>query len=156
MVASPPWFIHSYFDPMNWLKPLGLSVLAVSLGTVLSNSAQAQITSGGDGTAISPNGSTIDITGGTQAGSNLFHNFGQFNVNAGQTANFVDPGVQNILGRVTGGNASLINGVLQVTGGNANLYLMNPAGIVFGSGARLSVPGSFTATTANGIGFEGN
>ncbi|MBD2095690.1 filamentous hemagglutinin N-terminal domain-containing protein [Trichocoleus sp. FACHB-591] len=142
---------------MNWLKLLGLPVLAVGLATVVPNSAHAQITSAGDGTAISPNGSsTIDITGGTQAGSNLFHSFGQFNVEGGQTANFVDPGVQNILGRVTGGNASLINGALQVTGGNANLYLMNPAGIIFGSGASLNVPGSFTATTANGIGFEGN
>ncbi|MBD2122370.1 filamentous hemagglutinin N-terminal domain-containing protein [Trichocoleus sp. FACHB-262] len=142
---------------MNWLKLLGLPVLAVGLATVVPNSAHAQITSAGDGTAISPNGSsTTDITGGTQAGSNLFHSFGQFNVDAGQTANFVDPGVQNILGRVIGGNASLINGVLQVTGGNANLYLMNPAGIIFGSGASLNVGGSFTATTANGIGFEGN
>jgi large exoprotein involved in heme utilization and adhesion len=54
---------------------------------------------------------------------------------------------------VTGGEASVINGLLQVTGSNANLYLMNPAGIVFGANARLDVAGSFTATTANGIGF---
>lgn len=143
---------------MNWLKLLSLPVLTVGLATVLPDSAPAQITSGGDGTLVNQNDSAINITGGTitggtQAGSNLFHSFGQFNVDAGQTANFVDPGVQNILGRVTGGNTSLINGALQVTGGNANLYLMNPAGIIFGSGASLDVSGSFTATTANGIGF---
>jgi filamentous hemagglutinin family protein len=67
-----------------------------------------------------------------------------------QTANFTAaPNIQNILGRVVGGEASVINGILTVTGGaNPNLYLMNPAGIIFGSGASLSVPGSFTATTA--------
>ncbi|HEY9749662.1 MAG TPA: filamentous hemagglutinin N-terminal domain-containing protein, partial [Allocoleopsis sp.] len=157
MVASAAWIIHFYFDPMNWLKTFAFPVLAVNLATLLPHLAQAQITPGGDGTVVNPNGSsTIEVTGGTQAGSNLFHSFDQFNVDAGQTANFVDPGVQNILGRVTGGNASLINGILQVTGGNANLYLMNPAGIIFGSGASLNVPGSFTATTANGIGFGGN
>ncbi|MEP0873590.1 filamentous hemagglutinin N-terminal domain-containing protein [Trichocoleus desertorum AS-A10] len=138
---------------MHWLKLLGSSVLTVGLATVLADSAPAQVTSGGDGTLVNPSGGTINITGGTQAGSNLFHSFGQFSVDAGQTANFIDPGVQNILGRVMGGNASLINGVLQVTGGNANLYLMNPAGIILGSGASLDVSGSFTATTANGIGF---
>ena len=50
----------------------------------------------------------------------------------------------------------MINGLLQVTGGNSNLFLMNPAGIVFGQGASLNVPASFTATTANQIGFGNN
>ncbi|HEY9604208.1 MAG TPA: CHAT domain-containing protein, partial [Allocoleopsis sp.] len=59
-----------------------------------------------------------------------------------------------ILGRVIGGNPTLINGLIQVTGGNANLYLMNPAGIVFGANAQLNVPAAFMATTANGIGFN--
>ncbi|MGC1395377.1 MAG: choice-of-anchor Q domain-containing protein, partial [Coleofasciculaceae cyanobacterium] len=57
--------------------------------------------------------------------------------------------------RVVSGNASIINGLIQVTGGNSNLYLMNPAGIIFGQNASLNIPASFTATTANGIGFEG-
>ncbi|MBD2094172.1 filamentous hemagglutinin N-terminal domain-containing protein [Trichocoleus sp. FACHB-591] len=139
---------------MHWLKLLSSSVLTVGLATLLADSGPAQITSGRDGTLVNLSGGTINITGGTQTGSNLFHSFGQFSVDAGQTANFVDPGVHNILGRVTGGNAFLINGVLQVTGGNANLYLMNPAGIILGSRASLDVLGSFTATTANGIGFE--
>jgi filamentous hemagglutinin family protein len=71
--------------------------------------------------------------------------------------NFVStPSIQNILGRVVGGDASIINGLIQVSGSNANLYLMNPAGIVFGAGARLNVPASFFATTATGIGFGNN
>jgi large exoprotein involved in heme utilization and adhesion len=57
---------------------------------------------------------------------------------------------------VVGGNPSLINGLIQVTGGTPNLYLMNPAGIVFGENAQLNVPADFIATTATGIGFGDN
>ncbi|BBC26546.1 filamentous hemagglutinin N-terminal domain-containing protein [Pseudanabaena sp. ABRG5-3] len=94
----------------------------------------------------------INITGGTQAGANLYHSFQQFGLNQGQIANFLsNPNIQNILGRVVGGNPSVINGLIQVTGGNSNLYLLNPAGIIFGANASLNVPAAFTATTANGI-----
>ncbi|WP_204104190.1 MULTISPECIES: CHAT domain-containing protein, partial [Spirulina sp. CCY15215] len=72
-------------------------------------------------------------------------------------ANFLSaPEIRNILSRVVGGNPSLINGLIQVTGGNSNLFLMNPAGIVFGNNASLNVPGDFTATTATGIGLGDN
>ncbi|MEW6491497.1 MAG: filamentous hemagglutinin N-terminal domain-containing protein, partial [Cyanobacteriota bacterium] len=110
----------------------------------------------GTGTIINPNGNQIDITGGTLSGdnANLFHSFSQFGLSADQIANFVsNPNIRNILGRVTGGDASLINGLVQVTGGNSNLYLVNPAGIIFGNNAQLNVPASFTATTATGMGF---
>ncbi len=108
----------------------------------------------GTGTVVTPNGDRYDIQGGTQAGTNLFHSFQQFGLDAGQVANFVStPAIQNILGRVVGGDASIINGLIQVTGGNSNLFLMNPAGIVFGKDASLNVPASFMATTATGIGF---
>ena len=108
----------------------------------------------GTKTSVNQTGNTFNITGGTTAGGNLFQSFQQFGLTQGQTANFLaSPAIQNILARVTGGDASVINGLLQVTGSNANLYLMNPAGIVFGAQARLNVAGSFTATTANGIGF---
>ncbi|MBD2340994.1 filamentous hemagglutinin N-terminal domain-containing protein [Calothrix sp. FACHB-156] len=128
------------------------SVIADGLQTV--GKAQITATPNDARTVISRDGNTINITGGTKAQGNLFHSFEKFGVNADQTANFIsNPSIQNILGRVTGGDASVINGLIQVTGGNSNLYLMNPAGIIFGSGARLDVPGSFTATTANGIRF---
>ncbi|UBF29000.1 filamentous hemagglutinin N-terminal domain-containing protein [Kovacikia minuta CCNUW1] len=119
--------------------------------------ATAQITGAADGThtLVNQNGNTFNITGGTQAGANLFHSFQQFGLNQGQIASFLsNPSIQNILGRVTGGEASLINGLIRVTGGASNLYLMNPAGIVFGASASLNVPGSFLATTANAIGFD--
>lgn len=112
----------------------------------------------GTGTAVTPAPTgRYDITGGTTSrdGANLFHSFTRFGLNSGETANFIsNPAVQNILGRVVGGDASLINGLIQVTGGNSNLFLMNPAGIIFGSNARLDVSGSFFATTASGIGFD--
>ncbi|MBW4541098.1 MAG: CHAT domain-containing protein [Myxacorys chilensis ATA2-1-KO14] len=116
------------------------------------------ITPAPDGTATisTPHGNRIDISGGqlSSDGKNLFHSFSQFGLNQQQIANFLsNPSIHNILGRVTGGDASLINGLLQVTGGNSNLFLMNPAGIVFGSSAQLNVPASFTAVTADGIGF---
>uniref|UniRef100_A0ACD5GZT2 Filamentous hemagglutinin N-terminal domain-containing protein n=1 Tax=Desertifilum tharense IPPAS B-1220 TaxID=1781255 RepID=A0ACD5GZT2_9CYAN len=66
-------------------------------------------------------------------GTNLFHSFEQFGLSEGQIANFLSsPQIQNILGRVIGGDASIINGLIQVSGGNSNLFLINPAGILFG------------------------
>ena len=109
------------------------------------------------GTIINQNGNQFNIEGGTHNGPNLFHSFDEFNVKTNQTANFLTtPDTRNILGRVTGGNASIINGLIQVIGSNSNLFLMNPAGIMFGPNARLNIPASFSVTTATGIGFNKN
>ena len=127
--------------------------------TFSTEQAQCQpITPATDGTdtLVTPDGNRYDIHGGKLSGdgANLFHSFDKFGLDAGQIANFLsNPDIRNILGRVTGGDASLINGLIQVTGGHSNLFLMNPAGIVFGSNASLNVPASFTATTATAIGF---
>ena len=113
----------------------------------------------GTGTVVTPEGNRLDITGGTKSGdgSNLFHSFTEFGLNTGQIANFLSqPNIVNILARINGGNISYINGLIQVTGGNSNIFLMNPSGIVFGSNASLNVPAGFMATTANGIGFGNN
>lgn len=94
------------------------------------------------------------IEGGTQAGANLFHSFEQFNLNPGEIAQFQGAdNVENIITRVTGGDRSLIDGTLS-SSGTANLYLLNPQGIVFGENARLDVGGSFTASTATVLHFE--
>ncbi len=116
--------------------------------------AQAQFIQTDGSTPTTPNvcSASCDITGGTLAGSSLFHSFSQFNVDPGLTVRFLDPGVANILSRVTGTNPSNILGTLGVVG-NANLFLMNPNGIIFGTNAQLNLNGSFVATTANGIGF---
>jgi len=110
-------------------------------------------------TQVNQHGNRIDISGGTLSRdkANLFHSFTQFGLTQDQIANFLsNPSIQNILGRVNGGDPSIINGLIQVTGGNSNLYLMNPSGILFGPSARLNVPASFTATTATGIGIASN
>jgi len=94
------------------------------------------------------------IEGGTTRGSSLFHSFGEFNIGEGRGAYFENPsGITNIFSRVTGGNRSNILGTLGVLG-NANLFLINPKGIVFGPNARLDVRGSFLASTADSIIFN--
>ena len=109
-----------------------------------------------------PNGipSTL-IEGGAERGQNLFHSLQEFNVNEGRGAYFVVPNdaIQNILTRVTGNNPSSINGILgtilnrNFNPTNANLFLINPNGIIFGRNATLDVNGSFVGTTANAISF---
>ncbi|MFN6462567.1 MAG: filamentous hemagglutinin N-terminal domain-containing protein [Nostoc sp. DedVER02] len=98
------------------------------------------------------------INGGAKRGGNLFHSFSEFNIQDGQRVYFANPtGVENILARVTGGKASNIFGTLGVDGA-ANLFLINPNGILFGENAQLDVQGSFVGTTANGVQFgnQGN
>ncbi|NES87482.1 MAG: filamentous hemagglutinin N-terminal domain-containing protein, partial [Moorea sp. SIO2B7] len=91
------------------------------------------------------------IDGGAARGANLFHSFQEFNVGEGRGVYFNNPAlIENILTRVTGSNISEIMGRLGVLG-EANLFLINPNGIVFGKDATLDIRGSFTATTADGI-----
>lgn len=104
---------------------------------------------GGLGTTLSTSGNTTNITGGTRPGGgpNLFHSFNQFSVGTGDVAAFVNPGgVSNVIGRVIGGSPSNINGTVQAL--NANLFFLNPAGIVFGPSAHLNVSGSAYFSTA--------
>jgi filamentous hemagglutinin family protein len=130
---------------------------------IASNLAQAQvspITPSGLGTQVSDpiavGGQTqYDITGGTRpgGGANLFHSFGDFSVPTNNIANFLnDTGLptSNILGRVTGGNISNIFGTIQTEGfPNANLFLMNPAGFLFGPNATVNVGGMVAFTSAD-------
>jgi len=140
--------------------------LAVAMVIFHAMAAQAQVTTaitpsagaGALGTAVNQVGNSFDITGGTRAGSNLFHSFGLFSVGTGDIANFSNTtgaGVANILGRVTGGQVSAIQGTIQTTNfPGANLFLLNPAGWVFGPGATLNVSGSFHVSTADYIRFD--
>ena len=119
----------------------------------IAPAARSQIIPANDGTGTMVNavGNQFAITKGTASGQNLFHSFQQFDLPSGRATFDVPSGIQNILTRVTGGNASLIQGQLAVNG--ANLYFMNPSGVIFGQGASLNVSGAFVTTTANGIGF---
>ncbi|OZH55866.1 hypothetical protein AFK68_01830, partial [Hydrocoleum sp. CS-953] len=136
-----------------------MKALTIILGALAiappANSQPITPANDGTGTTVTPQGNQFNIEGGTRNGANLFHSFDKFNVPTNKTANFLTtPDTQNILGRVTGGNASYINGLIQVLGGNSNLFLMNPAGIMFGQNATLNIPASFSVTTATGIGFD--
>jgi filamentous hemagglutinin family protein len=116
----------------------------------------AQITTDNTGikSQVIQNGNIINIQGGTQAGNNLFHSFEQFSVPGGMTVEFPNIGsIQNIISRVTGKSISNIDGIVKIDG-TANLFLINPNGIVFGPNASLEIGGSFLATTASGIIFE--
>ena len=139
----------------GWWVP----ALAIAVGSGIGeNPAIAQLipddTLGSESSIVTPLNALRDrIDGGAIRGGNLFHSFQEFNIDTGRGAFFDNPAaIENILTRVTGGNPSEIFGTLGVLG-NANLFLVNPSGIVFGPDARLDVGGSFFASTAGGILF---
>lgn len=130
----------------------------LAIASALADGTLAQIipdsTLGRENSTVTSTGAVDRINGGATRGANLFHSFQEFNIGNGRSAFFSNaPGIENILSRVTGNNPSNILGTLGVASGNANLFLINPNGIIFGQNARLSLNGSFVATTANAIQF---
>ncbi|MDZ7961080.1 MAG: S-layer family protein [Aulosira sp. DedQUE10] len=143
-----------------WFKVA--SFLAVCAYAMSGDGTKAQIapdaTLGTESSMLTPNVSidgipTDRVDGGAIRGASLFHSFREFNVGDGQRVFFANPGgIENIFSRVTGTNPSAILGMLGVSGG-ANLFLLNPNGIVFGPNARLDIRGSFLSSTARSIKF---
>jgi filamentous hemagglutinin family protein len=119
--------------------------------------SQAQITLDG---SLGPRGPLagpdyhIGAELGQIRGSNLFQSFGEFNIRTGESATFTGPNtIANILSRVTGGQPSAIDGVLRSEIAGADLFLLNPSGILFGPNASLDVRGSFHVSTADYLHF---
>ena len=135
---------------------LQISICTVAYLSATSSATLAQVTSDGTvvNTQVNQNGNVAEITGGQTRGSNLFHSFQDFSVGTGNEAFFNNAdSINNIFSRVTGGNISNIDGLIRANG-SASLFLINPAGIIFGENARLDIGGSFYGSSASSILFE--
>ncbi len=139
----------------------GLFTSGMLLPAILfwSHYAIAQVTSDGtNNTIVNSNGNNFTIINGIDKGSNLFHSFSNFSVPTGGSATFDlvnTPNINTIFSRISSENVSNIDGLIRTLNSSnpVNLFLMNPAGIVFGQNAKLDIGGSFVGTTANSIKF---
>ncbi len=155
---------HSARASVNAVVALWVAALvAASPGWSQITTITSTTGAGNLGTTVNTVGDTVRITGGTRPGNgtNLFHSFDQFSVGRADTAQFLNttPSLptSNILGRVTGGNPSHIFGTIDTMSyPGANLFLMNPAGFLFGPTATLNVGGTATFTSADYLRFSDN
>ena len=154
------FFMQDLLSSRTTFRLLARVLVLVSLSGFLVSISEGQVTTvitsdGGLGTHVTSSENMYNITGGARPGNgpNLFHSFDQFSVGSRDIANFLnDTGLstENILNRVTGGNPSNIFGTIQTTGfPGANLFLLNPAGVIFGPDTTLNVSGAFYAGTAD-------
>ena len=136
------------------LKYFSIVCGILGCGTLECSQVNAQISPDGTlPTKVERSDNNFEISGGTAKGNNLFHSFQEFSLPLNNTAQFNNSlNIDNIIGRVTGGSVSEINGLIRANG-DANLILINPAGINFGADARLDLGGSFLGSTASSLVF---
>lgn len=153
LAAGYAWFNYRYSTgcaiATSIACALGFSTAAIAQSVVPDSTLSTLVTPLPDGTTFAI--TTTDP--GDRVGNNLFHSFSEFSVPAGNTVLFANPtDIVNVIGRVTGSNSSTIDGVLAVSG-TANLFLLNPNGIIFGPDAQLAMRGSFVGSTAESLRF---
>ncbi len=143
------------FKPKKPFLKLFLSSISIlALGVVRPIYAQVVEDKTLSTTVTTNDNRNFVINNGQQVGDNLFHSFKEFSVPTNGSANFNNlPTIKNIISRVTGLSSSKIDGIIQ-NNGTANLFLINPNGIIFGTNAVLNLGGSFIATTAESLIFE--
>ena len=157
--------LHAFLTPEISQTAKGLaSHLSFTTGLTLrpiSQTGRGVVSDGSLGTGnVTYNASkqtyTIPASVGAQMARNLFESFTQFNLLQNETAEFTGPSsVQNILARITGGTVSSIDGAIVSNIQGANLFLINPAGFLFGPNASVNVSGAFTLSTANSVALAG-
>jgi filamentous hemagglutinin family protein len=129
------------------------SGLLGSVACLVASGASADVvTDGSLGPRLRLSGPDVEVGVGlgTTKGRNLFHSFERFDVTRGGSVTFTGPGgLDNVISRVTGGVRSRIDGTLRSTVPGADLYLLNPSGVVFGPGGTIDVPASFHVGTAD-------
>lgn len=137
-----------------------LSVLALAAGLCCTDAAHAGATTDGSVGAVQTlsGAFTVPQSLGALRGANLFHSFSRFSIASGESATFttLDPGLRHVIARVTGGEASLLQGPLALVaagGAKPDFFLVNPSGIVVGAGASFDVPGALHLSTAPTLRF---
>jgi filamentous hemagglutinin family protein len=132
-----------------WIAATGACLLAAT-------GAADVVTDGSLGPKVRLSGPAVAVGHelGRTRGRNLFHSFARFDVATGQQVVFTGPdGLDRVISRVTGGVASSIDGFLRSRVPGADVYLLNPSGILFGPNAVLDVPAAFHASTADALRF---
>lgn len=155
------FFLEKASNSKSWRLILFTALIVVLSGkSSFGQRIQIDNTLGNESSIIQPesiiNGTQSNlIKGGALRGANLFHSFSEFNVDQGKGIYFNNPsGIERIITRITGNRLSEILGVLGIYGGQADLFLVNPNGIIFGASASLDLKGSFLASTANSVTFS--
>jgi filamentous hemagglutinin family protein len=140
---------HSVHKLLRLSWKIAMAGLVMPFGALTKAEVALDGTLGPAGSLAGPHFVIPDTVGQT-VGTNLFHSFGLFNINTGESATFRGPAaIDNIISRVTGGSPSFIDGLLRSEIESANLWFINPAGVLFGQHASLDIQGSFHVSTAD-------
>ncbi len=149
--------VNIYFHMIKNVFWLTLILLTMKVPVVVAEVVTDGTVKGARAIALDENLTyQIAADDGRLVGTNLYHSFETFDINSGETANFLgSAAISDIIARVTGGSGSTIAGTIKSDIPEVNLWLFNPAGILFKEGASVDIGGSFHVATADFIGLKG-